>query len=158
MKGKLNTFWSWQFIAVVLPLLAVSFFLFLAAFYIKASYSDQIEGKANVNVDPVLDNLVQSVKSFLENDAASKLCNGLETIPHDSSQIIEQLNIDQAGLDRVKNAAKTNPHFGIAVEDDSWSIPSARLPIWCTVKSYLWNLFLGILFIVFGNIFATFYI
>ena len=152
LKGKLNIIWQWQFIALVLPALAFLFFLFLAAFYIKASYTSdlQLEAKVNASVDPVFDRLVQNVKSFLENDAVSKLCNGLETVSHDSSQIIEQLNIDQTRLDKVKEVAMTNTHLGIVVEDDSWSVPSARLPLWCLVKTYLWNLLLVTLFLVLG--------
>jgi hypothetical protein len=153
LKGKLNIIWQWQFVALVLPVLAILFFLFLAAFYIKASYTNdlQLEAKVNTSADPVLDRLVQNVKSFLENDAVSKLCNGLETVSYDSSQIIEQLNIDRTGLDKVKEVAMANTHLGIVVEEDSWSIPSARLPLWCLVKTYLWNLFLVTLFMVLGT-------
>ncbi len=161
LKSKVSYFWSWQFVAVVLPVLAIAFFAFLAAIYIRSSYVDQLDGtkeSSSPRVESVLDPVLLSVKSFLERDAVEKLCRGEEAGPLEGSFLMEQLHIDRSGLDKAKEAADSTPQLGIKVDEDNWSMPNIRSPLWCSIKSYIWNAFLGALFIIGGEfkIFFTF--
>lgn len=155
IKSRVSILWQWQFIAVVLPLLAVAFFAFLAAFYIRASYVDQpVDGTRDgvaPTVDPVLDPVIESIKALLEGDAVAKLCRGEEASPLGASLLLEQLKMNQTILDRVREAVEANPQLGISVDEDSWSAPNAKTPLWCTIKSYLWNTLVTVLFIVCGE-------
>jgi hypothetical protein len=72
--------WQWQFIAAVLPLLAVLFFLIFGAAYLRATYNDQQDSNVDRAVqptflDPILEQaitdrflaLCRSIQSFLWN-------------------------------------------------------------------------------------------
>ncbi len=70
---------QWQFIAAVLPLLAVLFFLIVGAVYLRATYNDQQDSNDRAVqptfLDPILEQAItdrflalwRSIKSFLWN-------------------------------------------------------------------------------------------
>nr|CAG4646252.1 EOG090X05X4 [Macrothrix elegans] len=96
IKGKLNILWQWQFVAVVLPLLAVLFFLVLAAAYIRASFNE-----TGSSVDSAVDPNIILIKNYLEKDAAAKLCGGEETTTVDSSVLSDQLQLSATVLEKT---------------------------------------------------------
>lgn len=147
VKGKLNILWQWQFIAVVLPLLAALFFLLLAAVYIRASYN---ESGPPPQGESAMDQAIQSVRALLERETVSNLCSGGETISVDSSFILEELKMNQTMLGKVMEAVVANHQWGINVDGESWSVPGVRLPVWCSIKTYVWNISMATLVIIFG--------
>lgn len=148
----MNILWhsilQWQFIAVFLPLLAALFFLLLAAVYIRASYNET--GPPLGTSDSAIDQTIQNVRNFIEREAISHLCGGDDAVSVDSSFLMEQLKLNQTVLDKVIEAVVANPHWGVSVDGESWSIPSVRLPIWCSIKTYLWNISIASLVIIIG--------
>lgn len=148
MKGKLSILWQWQFIAIVLPLLAVLFFLLLAAVYIRASYGEAVP---SINGDSSVDQTILNVRNLIEQETISQLCGGKENAVLESSFLIEQLRMNQTALDKVTESVTSNPQWGIVVEGNEWSIPGTRLPIWCSIKSYLWNIVVASFVIIIGE-------
>ena len=147
--------WQWQFIAVILPLLVVLFFTVLAAFYIKASYNDQYELKDPIVptrtlaiLDPTQQQIIQEMISFLEKGATQQICNQEEETPFTSQVLLQHLKMTETELETIKKCIQDHPHLGIQVENDMWSIPPGRLPLWCTIKSFLWNMLLSSIFVV----------
>lgn len=155
LKAKLSIMWQWQFIAVILPLLAVLFFTVLAAFYIKASYNDQYELKdpavstrTLVDLDPTHRRIIQDMVSFLEKRVAQQICNQEETKPFTSEVLLHHMKMTESELETIKKCVHDYPYLGIHVENDVWSIPPGRLPLWCTVKTFLWNMLLSSIFVI----------
>lgn len=149
MKGKLNILWQWQFVVVFLPLLAALFFLLLAAVYIRASYNETTPTLG----DTPMDQAIQNVRNLIEKETITHLCGGDDAAAVDSSILMEQLNMNQAMFDKVLEAVVANPHWGVHVAGESWSIPSVRLPVWCSIKTYLWNILVAAFVIIFGRYF-----
>ena len=148
MKAKLNILWQWQFVVVVLPLLAALFFLLLAAVYIRASYNEA--GPLQGTSDSAMDQTIQNVRNLIERETISRLCGGDDAVSLDSPFLMEQLKMNQTVLDKVIEAVVANPQWGVSVDGESWSIPSVRLPIWCSIKTYLWNISVASLVIIIG--------
>jgi hypothetical protein len=144
----MNILWQWQFIVVVLPLLAALFFLLLAAVYIRASYNEA--GPPLGTSESAMDQTIQNVRNLIERETISHLCGGEEVVSVDSSFLLEQLKMNQTVLDKVIEAVVANPQWGVSVDGESWSIPSVRLPIWCSIKTYLWNILIASLIIIIG--------
>jgi len=156
--------WQWQFIAVILPLLAVLFFTVLAAFYIKASYNDQYELKdpavstrTLVDLDPTHRRIIQDMVSFLEKRVAQQICNQEETKPFTSEVLLHHMKMTESELETIKKCVHDYPYLGIHVENDVWSIPPGRLPLWCTVKTFLWNMLLSSIFVIVCKFVLFFY-
>ena len=146
MKGKLNILWQWQFIAIVLPLLAALFFLLIAAVYIRASYNEAgpLQGES------AMDQAIQNVRAILERETIANLCSSGETVSVDSSFLMTELKMNQTVLDKVMEAVTANPQWGINMDGESWSVPGVRLPVWCSIKTYMWNISMATLVVIFG--------
>lgn len=148
LKGKLNILWQWQFIAVVLPVLAALFFLLLAAVYIRASYN---EAGPPIQGDSFIDLAILNVRTLIERETVSHLCSGNDAVPIESSFLMEQLKVNQSALNKIEEAVRSYPQWGIIVDGNLWSIPSVRLPIWCSIKTYVWNILVAFFVIVVGK-------
>lgn len=148
IRGRLSILCQWQFIAIVLPLLAVLFFLLLAAVYIRASYGETV---SSISGESSIDQTVLNVRNLIEQETVSQLCSGGDKVQLESSMLMEQLWINQTVLDKVAESVMLNPQWGISVEGSSWSTPGTRLPIWCSIKTYLWNVFIASVFIISGE-------
>ena len=83
---------QWQFIAAVLPLLAVLFFLIVGAVYLRATYNDQQDSNVDRAVQPTF-------------------------------------------LDPISEQAITDRH----------------IELWCSIKSFLWNLVMFVVFAFVGK-------
>lgn len=82
-RSKLKVVGQWQFVAVVLPLLAVLFFACLAAFYIRASYHDHPSTRPSSSsaaspalhlLEPQLQPALASVRALLQQASVDKIC------------------------------------------------------------------------------------
>ena len=146
MKGKLNILWQWQFIAIVLPLLAALFFLLIAAVYIRASYNEAgpLQGES------AMDQAIQNVRAILERETIANLCSSGETVSVDSSFLMTELKMNQTVLDKVMEAVTANPQWGINMDGESWSVPGVRLPVWASIKTYIWNISMATVVSIFG--------
>ena len=156
LKRKLNIIWQWQFIAIVLPLLAVLFFLILGAVYLRATYNDQQDSKMDRAVqptflDPILEQAITHIKLLLEKESMERICNGNGGTSVDSKALMEQLKINSTALDLIKTTVEGNPKLGIIITGDTWDIPPLRLPLWCSIKSFLWNLVMFVVFAFVGK-------
>lgn len=154
VKGKLNILWQWQFIAVVLPLLAIMFFVLLAAVYIRASYNETGHSQG----DSTVDQTIQNIKMLLEKESVSRLCQGGENLSVDSSFIMEHFKMNETDIDKISESIRNNPQWGIVVEDEYWSVPGARLPISCSIKKYLWDFSVTAVIIILGLCFCIMFI
>lgn len=146
MKRKLNIVRQWQFVVVFLPLLAALFFLLLAAVYIKASYNETTPTQG----DTAMDQAIQNVRNLIEKETITHLCGGDDAMAVDSSFLMEQLDMNQTMINKVLEAVTANPHWDVHVTGESWSTPIARLPIWCSIKTYLWNIAVAFFIIIFS--------
>ena len=87
----------------------------------------------------------------LEITGGKPLYNQIDDVKSYSLHVLmEQLKLNQTVLDKVIEAVVANPHWGVSVDGESWSIPSVRLPIWCSIKTYLWNISIASLVIIIG--------
>ena len=178
-RSKLNIVWQWQFIAVVLPVLAMLFFLLLAAFYIRASYNDQtaelsvkLDGASTTTtatattttttVDPILEQAIVAIKSILERESFSKICgpagasdgqeNASVPVTVESVYLMRESQINASLLEAVKSKVLANSRLGIVIDEEGvWDIAPTSLPLWCSVKSYLWNLLVYAIYILVGE-------
>lgn len=79
------------------------------------------------------------------------MCAGEEVLPLDSFDLAEQLQLKPEILSQVKEAIEVSPTLGsVKVEKGAWSFLGARLPLWCSVKTYLWNTLLTAIVVIFG--------
>lgn len=149
LKNKLSIMWHWQIITVVLPLSALLFFLFLAAFYIRASYS---ESSTNLTQSPTeFDQTIQLVKEFIEKDSVAKLCRNEDLQPIFRAVLLRELHLNDSMIDRIQSVIESNPLWGITVEEDFWSSKATKVPFSCWIKSFLWNVLFALLVIITGK-------
>jgi len=86
--------------------------------------------------------------SFLEKQAAKQICNQEEMTPFTSQLLLQQMKITESDLETAKKCIQGQSHLGIHFDNNVWSIPPGRLPLWCTVKTFLWNVLLSSIFII----------
>lgn len=132
---------QWQFVSVFLPLLAIAFFLFLAAVYLRASYGEHPDTKDMqakvVQLDSHVQQLLSSIQSLLERDA-SVACDVSEATSVDSVYLMHELNLNSTDLDQARQAVGQNPGSAITVNGDQWILAAGGMRFWCTLKTYFW--------------------
>lgn len=99
-----------------------------------------------------MDQAILNVRNLIERESSKHLCSGNDAAPIESSFLMEELKMDNANFAQVLEAVGMNPQWGINVDGNFWSVPSVRLPIWCSIKTYLWNILVGTLCIIVGKL------
>ena len=146
MKGKLNILWQWKFIAIVLPLLAALFFRLIAAVSIRTSYNEA----GLLQEESAMDLAIQNVRVLLDRETISNLFTSGEMVSVDSSYFMTKLKMDQILLNKGVEAVTAIPQWGINMDGESWSVPRVRLPVWASIKTYIWNISMATLVSIFG--------
>ncbi len=70
----------------------------------------------------------------------------------DSVFLAERLGLEADVVQRLRTAVQANAQLGVVVDGDLWGVPPTRLPLWCSVKAYLWNAVVSLALVLVGTL------